>query len=847
MTRKNPESITNTRITFDRPTLALPITIQYDSKIMPSGLFETILIDLLGGKGAGLLFMKKMGLPVPQAFVLTTHSWKLTKENQYHLTNDVCKQENLHLNWLEKDTGKKLGDRENPLLVSVRSGAPVSMPGAMKTYLNIGLNDQTVAGLASIVGEEEAYRSYYNLIKEYAIDVFNINKDQFVDINKKNITEEKLQELIIQAQEMIKQQGFDFPQDPKKQIKALTECVFHSWENEESVSHRHQFNIPNDLGTACTVQEMVFGNVENGGSGVMTTYDVDTFDPEPIFGFSQKAQGLAVVGDEVHKTFHLNDFPPPIQEQFQHIVETLKTHEMSRWRILPAEVEFTIDKNGKVYCLQVRNAELSLLACFRVLQQNVSKKNLTELEAIRMLPSSLLKNLLTPPLDQKEVEKAITDDRLFATGQGVVYGNASAILASLDEIKKNPDQSFILTGRIERKDVINLPSNIVGVAIENAGFGSHMTLLLKKICSQRGIPAIIGTSFDAVQYFGKLATVEGSTGQVFVGQIPQAEEIIKSLLSPEELLVINKYIKEREKNPWFWSTDQLERSLEYFHKAQEVKETLNQYKSHKARETAAASQLLPEGSFMPYEIFQPDDIKGIKERLKIIIEKGKDASIRTGHDPFLPKGGPWAAVTNKADIERLFIDPDYSKYGQYSDMISPTTTNSTTHQVTEVLVGEIPKDKLNPAFQDEHIVFTCSANEDGETIIQMKPHTPHLRDLDDKLTTDQLCTLVIKPPRLGEDRPSTEITIGSEIKRDDKGLLLIDHVLSTLLTAFVENDLRMRLAALTELFPPPKYSPVVLEGQARICFSQAKPDMKIEEIPGWVSIYGIKADPISNG
>ena len=347
--------------------------------------------DLLGGKGANLAEMTSLGLPVPPGFTITTEACKEYLKRgavPETLTTEVTKA----LRTVEREIGRKLGDPDNPLLVSVRSGAKFSMPGMMETVLNIGLNDEYVAGLAKMSGNERfAWDSYRRLIQMFGKTVMDVDGDLFADAldgmkdergvkQDTDLTAEDLRELVEKFKVIYRDNtGEDFPQDPREQMDKATEAVFRSWNTERAAIYRRRERITHDLGTAVNVCTMVFGNMgDESGTGVAFTRDPSTGKSGVYGDFLMNAQGEDVVAG-IRNTLALADLErinKPVYDELLGIMRTLETHYQDL-----CDIEYTIEQ-GKLWMLQTRVGKRTAAAAFRVATQLVDEKLITMDQAV---------------------------------------------------------------------------------------------------------------------------------------------------------------------------------------------------------------------------------------------------------------------------------------------------------------------------------------------------------------------------------------------------------------------------------------------------------------------------------
>ena len=364
--------------------------------------------DLLGGKGANLAEMTKLGLPVPPGFVITTEACRYYLE-QGSTPAGLDEEISAHLDALEQAMGRKLGDPSDPLLVSVRSGAKFSMPGMMETVLNIGLSDESVQGLAKQAGNERfAWDSYRRLLQMFGKTVLDIEGEHFehaIDEAKKakgvrndlDLDAGDLQNLVETFKGIVKAQaGRDFPQDPREQMDLAIKAVFNSWNADRAILYRRQERIPADLGTAVNVCSMVFGNLGmDSGTGVAFTRDPGT-GAQGVYGdYLQNAQGEDVVAG-IRNTMPLQDLEgldKAAYDQLMQIMQTLENH----YRDL-CDIEFTIER-GKLWMLQTRVGKRTAAAAFRIAMQLVDQGLIVEDEAVRRVSGEELARLMFPRFD----------------------------------------------------------------------------------------------------------------------------------------------------------------------------------------------------------------------------------------------------------------------------------------------------------------------------------------------------------------------------------------------------------------------------------------------------------------
>ena len=497
--------------------------------------------NLLGGKGANLAEMTVMGLPIPQGFTVSTEACTEYNEGGKVLSDEMISQIEEALKKLEAIAGKTLGDNENPLLVSVRSGARASMPGMMDTVLNLGLNDISVEGLAKATANPRfAYDSYRRFIMMFADVVIGVSKSKFerkLDEYKEKVgaqydtdlTAENLKEVVdIFKQIYLEDQGCDFPQDPKEQLFEAVKAVFRSWDNPRAFTYRRMNDIPYSWGTAVNVQMMVFGNMgDTSGTGVAFTRNAATGE-KMIFGeYLINAQGEDVVaGVRTPKPIAtLEQDMPEVYVQFMEIANKLEQHYKDM-----QDMEFTIEK-GKLYFLQTRNGKRTANAALKIAVDMVDEGLLTTDEALLRVEPKQLDQLLHPAFDQKALKAAQALGKGLpaspGAGAGKVYFTAEEAKAAADAGER------VVLVRLETS-----PEDIEGMAVAEGiltvrgGMTSHAAVVARGMgrCCVSGCEAIKmneeakeftlgGVTFKEGDYI----SLDGSTGNIYGEDIPTVE------------------------------------------------------------------------------------------------------------------------------------------------------------------------------------------------------------------------------------------------------------------------------------------------------------------------------------
>ncbi|NLF35768.1 MAG: pyruvate, phosphate dikinase, partial [Clostridiaceae bacterium] len=388
--------------------------------------------NLLGGKGANLAEMTSLGLPVPRGFTVTTEACLRYYEDGEQISDDIKEEILKTLEITEETVGKKLGDPQNPFLVSVRSGARASMPGMMDTVLNLGLNDVVVEGLAELTSNARfAYDSYRRFVMMFSDVVIGLSKAKFERIldeikeekgvtNDTDLSAEDMKFVLEKFKDMYKKEiGKDFPQDPKEQLFEAIKAVFRSWNNERAIYYRRMNDIPSSWGTAVNVQEMVYGNMgDDSGTGVAFTRNPSTGDKKLMGEYLMNAQGEDVVAG-VRTPYHIDHLEvtnKAVYDQFMELSSKLENHYHDM-----QDIEFTIEK-GKLFILQTRNGKRTAHAALKIAVDLVREGLLTKEEAIVKVDPKQLDALLHPMFETKALKSAEVIGTGLAASPGAATG-----------------------------------------------------------------------------------------------------------------------------------------------------------------------------------------------------------------------------------------------------------------------------------------------------------------------------------------------------------------------------------------------------------------------------------------
>ena len=491
--------------------------------------------DLLGGKGAGLAAMSNLGLPVPPGFTITTEACRDYMQAG-ELSGEISDQVEENLAKLEESIGKGLGDAEDPLLVSVRSGAAVSMPGMMDTVLNLGINDDAVEGFAESTDDERfAYDSYRRFIQMFGDVVLGVEHGKFEEAleslkeergagDDTDLSAEDFKKLIESYKKIVEDEtGESFPQNPRKQLELAIEAVFDSWDNPRAKRYRKEYGLPDDLGTAVTVQAMVFGNMgDTSSTGVVFTRDPSSGE-QGLFGeFLMNAQGEDVVaGIRTPKPIaEMEEFLP---NAFEELLETMQRLE-NEYREMQ-DIEFTVEKD-KLYMLQTRTGKRTAVAALKIAREMADEGIISREEAVMRIDPRYLNQVLHPYIDPE------ADLEVIAEGLPASPGAATGkVVFTAEEAEERGEagESVILVRKETTPDDVHGMVCARGTLTALGGMTSHAAVVARGM----GIPAVTGCkTLNIDSAAGKLSingktfsnddtiTIEGSTGRVVEGDVP---------------------------------------------------------------------------------------------------------------------------------------------------------------------------------------------------------------------------------------------------------------------------------------------------------------------------------------
>ena len=512
---------------------------------------------LLGGKGANLAEMTRIGVPVPPGFVITTEAC-IAYQDEQDFPEGMWDQALEALKDVEEKTGKKFGDPSNPLLVSCRSGAKMSMPGMMDTVLNLGLNDKTAKGMVALTENERfVYDSYRRLIQMFGAVVLGIEDEAFEE-ELDNYKEEKgavtdtdldaddLKNLTEKFKVVIKEhKGFGFPQDPVKQLELATKAVFDSWNAKRAIDYRRRANIPDDLGTAVNIVTMVFGNMGwESGTGVAFTRDPGTGEKTLYGDYLMNAQGEDVVAG-IRNTKPIREMKeelPEVYEQFDEITQKLEQHYQDM-----QDVEFTIE-NGKLWMLQTRTGKRTAKAAIKIAVDMANEGLIDRETAVMRVDPEHVDQMLHPQFDPETIQAAREEDRLFATGvnasPGAAVGRVYFDADKTEKMAEEEGQDVIMVRPFTKPDDVHGMLAAKGILTSEGGATSHAAVVAR----QFGVPCVVGASMMTINLDkrelksngkvvkeGDWISIDGSFGEAFLGKI---DTISPDIEEQEELMTL---------------------------------------------------------------------------------------------------------------------------------------------------------------------------------------------------------------------------------------------------------------------------------------------------------------------
>lgn len=514
---------------------------------------------LLGGKGANLADMTRLGVPVPPGFTVTTEACNAYLAGGGKFPEGMWEQVLTAMTEVERLSGKKFGGSDNPLLVSCRSGAKFSMPGMMDTVLNIGLNDETAKAMIRLTNNERfVYDSYRRLIQMFGAVVLGMPDEAFEDVledykrekgakNDTDLTAEHLKELTEMFKQVVRKElGFDFPADPMEQLRLATEAVFKSWNGKRAIDYRRATNIPDDLGTAVNIVTMVFGNMGNdSGTGVAFTRNPATGEKKLYGDYLLNAQGEDVVAGirNTEKIENLAKDMPECYQEFLQICDKLEHH----YRDMQ-DMEFTIER-GKLWMLQTRNGKRTAKAAVKIAVDLADEGVISKKEAVQRVTPENVDTLLHPQFDLETIKTAKKDGRFFASGvnasPGAAVGQVYFDADTAEHMYKEFHQDVIMVRPFTKPDDVHGMLAAKGILTSEGGATSHAAVVAR----QFGVPCVVGAAMvridldkrvmevnGKVVHEGEWISLDGGTGEVFLGKLPMSSPSLEEQTDLMKLL-----------------------------------------------------------------------------------------------------------------------------------------------------------------------------------------------------------------------------------------------------------------------------------------------------------------------
>ncbi len=674
---------------------------------------------ILGNKGKNLCDITRMNIPVPPGFILTTDVWKSLKEEKF-LSEDIKLLVEKFILKIEKQTLKKFGNSKSPLFLSARSSSRYSMPGILDTVLDIGINDKIVKSLEQKIGKRAAYDSYRRLIQMYASVVYDIPVENFLNILDKssNDNEERIVEKF--KKKFKEETGEEFPQDVRNQLFESIRAIFLSWDSKGAKSYRNYNAISEDVGTAVIVQQMVFGNAKDSGSGVYFTRSPNSGDRSAVIEYIEKVQGEDVVGGFGRCVNASQDFD--FKKQLTKIGRKLERHYQK-----PQDIEFTIE-NGKLWILQTRGLKYTGAAALKIASDMLEEKIVTESEASRLIQSEQISQVTQNTIDPNFTQKP------FSTGIPASPGTESGILSFDQGTGKSLDDAIFFANHIDPND-LNTIYKSKGIVTTLGGAASHMAIIMRAAAKAGVVGAssieidskakLIRNDLGEIIKEGEAVSIDGSTGNIFKGKVP----IQRARVLDEELREI---IKIRHKylgtSPWSAAVYKVDRKYQRRTFYKKIRKLLDEskWKSPKTRTIEILNTLFPPNEILAGVICSPEDVDKIRKAMISVIESGNINLPRTCHYPEKLSNAPWAyGPDKKSDVDKFLTGDFPGKYGGFREWVKDKTLEA-------VIVSNEPKGKLVPKYEKEHFVFTVSVLESSpvKILVSINPCTYHLRSFE---------------------------------------------------------------------------------------------------------------------
>lgn len=714
---------------------------------------------LLGGKAAGLVRFNRIinnpqqpedhieGVGVPPGFTMITRCYHLC-HNSGSLDGDQRfdpalpdqLQAELHsrMRELEETTGRKFGSKDKPLIVSARSGAKFSLPGAMSTITGIGINDETVGALAKEIGEEASLECYLTAISGFGKDVCGIDGRVFKELAQSALSKhsrkrlnglpvDELQALVQKAKSILSSNGHEFPQDVQVQLALATKGVFNSWNSPDAISQRQVKKISHDLGTTVTIQQMAFGNdiITESGSMVLLTRNTATGEAATV-DIAPSQMGTALVDKDSHaKPLQISEIPEPFRPTVSELIALTDRHYS-----YPQEMEiiYKITPQGEinVSILQTRDETLSPLATFRWALERYQRKEITQEEARKSLTTEDLSRIIfhEPPINLE-----LTKEKGRYLGSGLSLSperrRYGTVIHDISDSKNySDDAKLILIADLDTTDLekIARTSNIKCVVTSHSGAGSHFSRRAADLIAV-GIGVIISADFEKIPEPQSHVTVDLISGYIVQGKAIVTDQHPNGLLSETEQKIATSWRRFKKNHPWHDAQTGLSDTFLRM-VAQEMSWIRDYSQSLKETEIRTfmyhAPEGFPEDPRIPYWVFEPDKLEDTYNQAKQIIENQKplqeEVSFRSCHNPPLPGTAPWIGGIKTIEEAREAVYEPLPE-GEYG----PISSWKDDRSLRAVIVGAFPKDNLDPSSLKDSFTASIAITPAGVIALEIRP------------------------------------------------------------------------------------------------------------------------------
>ena len=685
-------------------------------------------IKYFGNKGYFLRQLIQKGAPVPPGFILTTCCYRQVMDRR-RLTTAIKKSLLKYLKDLEQITGLKYADAKKPLILSVRSGAAVSMPGMMETILNIGLNDKTVEGLALLKNQWCAFDSYRRLLEMFGTVVFNIPVEEFIDnlvklniYNGKKPTLETLKKLVNLHKRIFTKYKKSFPQNLKSQLEMAIIAVFNSWNSTGAVNYRVQQGISHLSGTAVYIMQMVFGNAgQNSESGVVFTRDVKSGVKKHTGSVQINAQGEDVVSGFL--TPRKLTFKRPAYRQS--LIKAIKIVEKLNQDVV-WDIEYTVD-NRRVFILQARKAKLSSKAKLRLISEKSLKKK--DFKYLKTLTFKDIKSLQSSRFQQDARQQAKIIGHGLSVSPNVGRGQVAKSVNKAKDLLLNGVAPVLYVSHI-KPDNIDIVFTVAksggAIVTSKGGPGSHMAIIMRNVCC----PAIVGAGDFKVKE-GQVVSVDGQSGNIYDRRLPLA---LKPSLSRNERRIINQWTKLFGSSNWSNFLYQHHNRRPVYQKVLNcLTMACHKTSSQKAQVMMLINSLFPKDFIIRAQVFRPGQFEEIEKVMYRLAKENYSLAPRSGWQPKeILAGAPWNFV-KKEQIKAFVYNQGFKgsrpEYGGLQNWIKRSLEDKN-YNLESVIISAEPPGKMDPFKWHQHLAITVTASTPNQIVVDINPFTPMLRSLE---------------------------------------------------------------------------------------------------------------------